>query len=340
MILARPKNHPLPTDSGTIKHIHLAALSALLILFALWLFSGAGEFAAAQDIFGRIVGSITDPSGAAVPNIKVTIINEATQVPRNVTADKNGYYVADELPVGTYAVTVAQQGFKTTTKIGNVLVAGGHLTVDLRLEVGAVTERVEVVAQSVAVNTVSGEISRTVVGKEVQNAALNERNYIQLVTLVPGAALTSFDQTTFTTGQGIAPANINGQRTDSNLVTVDGGYNLDSGSNGTQLNNVGIDFIHEVNIQTSNYSAEYGRSGGASVNVVTKSGGNSFTADCLSSSATTTSILRPRLPRSRNFVSTTLVAKLAGPSLSASCSFSSESRPSGWSCRETAPRRL
>jgi Carboxypeptidase regulatory-like domain len=277
MILLHPENRFATVRCGAIKRqLRLAGVATLTILLAALLFTGAVEFAAAQDIFGRIAGTITDSSGGAIPNAKVAITDEATHVARTLMADKNGYYVADDLRAGTYTVSVEKQGFKTTKEFGNVLESGGHLTVDLRLQVGAVTETVEVVAQAVAVNTVSGEIARTVSGKEVVNAALNERNYIQLVTLVPGAALTSFDQSLFTTGQGIAPANINGQRTDSNLVTVDGGYNLDSGSNGTQLNNVGIDFIHEVNIETSNYSAEYGRSGGASVNVVTRSGGDQY----------------------------------------------------------------
>src|SRR5262249_27366313 len=96
------------------------------------------------------------------------------------------------------------------------------------------------------------------------------------VTLIPGAALTNFDQTTLTTGMSTTAASVNGLRADGNLFTVDGGYNLDSGSNATQLNNVGIDFVREVAVQTSNYAAEYGRNDAASVNVVTKSGGDRF----------------------------------------------------------------
>jgi Carboxypeptidase regulatory-like domain/TonB-dependent Receptor Plug Domain len=277
MILNKWKNYSVQTICRTLRRFRLLAYRVRVVLCAaVVLFAGSVEIAAGQDIFGRIGGTVTDSSGASVANAKVTITNEATRVARVVTADNSGYYVADDLPVGTYTVSAEKQGFKTTKETGDVLEAGGHLTVDLRLEVGAVTETVEVVGQAVAVNTVSGEISRTVEGKEVVNAALNERNYIELITLVPGAALTAFDQTSFTTGQGIAPANINGQRTDGNLMTVDGGYNLDSGSNGTQLNNVGIDFIQQVNIETSNYSAEYGRSAGASVNVVTRSGGDHF----------------------------------------------------------------
>ena len=257
------------TCPGSVKK----AVPCLLLLFT---FLATSTGSRGQDIFGTINGTVIDPTGAAVPGAKVTIINEETKLSRQLNANDNGFYVASDLPVGVYTVIAEHDKFKTTTRKGNTLLAGAHLTVDMALELGAATETVEVNAAAVAINTTSAEISRTVETKELQNVSLNERNYIELITLVPGAALTSFDQTSFTTGQSIAPANINGQRTDGNLITVDGGYNLDSGSNGTQLNNVGIDFIREVNVETSNYSAEYGRSAAASVNVVTRSGGDQF----------------------------------------------------------------
>jgi hypothetical protein len=231
---------------------------------------------AAQDIFGRISGTVTDPTGAVVPHAKITIVNQDTKLRRNTTADDRGFYMVPELPVGVYSVTVEQAGFKTTTVSGNDLVAGARMTVDLALHVGAVNETVEVRSAGETVNTVSGEISRTIDSEQVQHMALNERNYVQLVSLIPGAALTAFDQTALTTGMSTTASSVNGLRADGNLFTVDGGYNMDSGSNATQLDNVGIDFVREVAIQSSNYSAEYGRNDAASVNVVTKSGGNSF----------------------------------------------------------------
>ena len=107
---------------------------------------------------------------------------------------------------------------------------------------------------------------------------LNERHYGQLVTLIPGANLGVLDQTTILTSDlmGTNFANVNGNRADSNQYSVDGGYNLDSGSNVSAFDNVGIDFIQEVDVQASNYSADYGRMAGSQVNVVTKSGTNQF----------------------------------------------------------------
>jgi len=248
-------------------------LSSLVALTVALLLPAA---AMAQDIFGRIAGTVTDPTGAAIPNAKITVTNQETKLARTVTADGRGFYVAPELPAGTYSVTAEEKGFKTVTKAGNDLVAGARLTVDLTLPVGNAAENIEVTAVAETVNTISGEISRTIDSKQVQDMALNERNYVQLISLIPGAALTTFDQTSLTTGMSTTASSVNGLRADGNLFTVDGGYNLDSGSNATQLDNVGIDFVREIAIQTSNYSAEYGRNDAASVNVVTKSGSNNF----------------------------------------------------------------
>src|SRR5580704_10347889 len=278
MTVPPPKYLFLFTVSGTIKRIHLMAFQAIAITFALWLFSGPGQFAAAQDIFGRIAGTITDSSGGAVANAQVMITNEATLIRRNVAADKNGYFAADELPAGTYSVTAEQNGFKTTTKKGNVLAAGGRLTVDLTLVVGAVTEIVTVTATGDTVNTTSGEISTTITEEQVRNLALNQRHYESLVGLVPGAALqgSGTNPAALTANYNNSVADINGQRLDGQNWSVDGGFNLDSGSNNSVFNQVGVDFIQEVDVQSSNYDAEFGRSASATINVVTKSGGEQY----------------------------------------------------------------
>src|SRR6266478_2702449 len=275
---ARPKNHFLSTSCGTIKRFRLAALHALTIAFAVSLLFGVSELAVAQDIFGRIVGTVIDSSGSAVPDAKVSVINEATQISRVVTSEKNGYFVADELPAGTYTVVAEKGGFRKTSKIGNVLSAGGRLTVDLSLEVGAVTETVTVTATGDTVNTTSGEISTTITEQQVQNMALNQRHYESLISLVPGAALqaSGTNPVALTTNYNTSVAVTNGQRGDGQNFSVDGGFNLDSGSNNSTFNQVGIDFIQEVDVQTSNYDAEFGRSASATINVVTRSGGKQY----------------------------------------------------------------
>jgi hypothetical protein len=261
----------------TGKQFRWLALAVFAVMVAAFCLTAFVQPAAAQDVFGRISGTVTDTQGAVIPDATITITNEQRQLSRTLKTDANGFYVADDLPVGLYTVgATAQHGFKAFKRTGNDLTAGARLTVDMKLEVGATTDVVEVNAAGETVNTVSGELARTVDSSQVQTLALNERNYVQLVSLIPGAALTAFDQTALTTGMSVTASSVNGRRADGNNFTVDGGFNMDSGSNATQLNNVGIDFIEEVSIKSSNFSAEYGRNDGASINVVTRSGGDKF----------------------------------------------------------------
>ncbi|HKQ92477.1 MAG TPA: carboxypeptidase regulatory-like domain-containing protein [Blastocatellia bacterium] len=250
----------------------ITTAAALLALIC----SGFSSGLLAQSVTGRISGAVTDAGGALVPGVTVKITNEATQQPRSATTDSNGFYVVTNLPVGAYTLTIEHQGFKKATKTGYSLVADGRLTVDFALEAGAVTESVEVIASTgETVNSTSGEVARVIDRAQVQELALNGRNYLQLTTLIPGAPLLTDDPVALMTDLGVNQP-INGNRGNTNLLTIDGGFNLDSGSNNSQINNIGIDFIQEVKIQTSNFSAEYGRNSGASINVVTRSGGNEF----------------------------------------------------------------
>jgi len=233
--------------------------------------------APAQTVFGRISGTVTDSSGAVIPNATVTIRNNATNLERTAVTDSEGFYTVTNLPVGNYTVSIEQTGFKKSVQSGNVLAADTRLTVNVALEPGSVSETVEVsTTAGETVNTTSGELARVVDRRQVQNLALNGRNYMQLVTLIPGAVILDEDQLALTTSLSISQASINGNRPNYNSLSVDGGFNMDSGSNNSQVNNVGIDFIQEVKIQTSNFSAEYGRNAGAAVNVVTRSGSNDY----------------------------------------------------------------
>jgi hypothetical protein len=247
-------------------------VGAVILLVVLAAVSASG-----QTIFGRISGTVTDSSGAVIPNATVTVTNNATNSERTAVTDGEGFYTVTNLPVGNYTVSVEQSGFKKSVQTGNVLAADTRLTVNVTLEAGSVSETVEVsTTAGETVNTTSGEVARVVDKRQVQNLALNGRNYMQLVTLIPGAAILDEDQLALTTSLSISQAAINGNRPNYNSLSVDGGFNMDSGSNNSQVNNVGIDFIQEVKIQTSNFSAEYGRNAGASINVVTRSGGNAY----------------------------------------------------------------
>ena len=229
-----------------------------------------------QNSNGRISGTVSDSSGAVVPHAAVTITNQDTRLTWKAITDNAGYYVVTSLPVGTYNVQVQARGMRKAEKTGYDLADGASISADFKLEVGAVTESVTVTMHGESVNTVSGELAYTIDSEQVRDLALNGRNYMELVTLMPGVVVTSLDQMGTTTSLSVTNQSINGNRSDTNHLAVDGGMNLDSGSNGSQVNNVGIDFIQQVRVQTSAFSAQHGRNSGANINVVTKGGGQAY----------------------------------------------------------------
>jgi hypothetical protein len=233
--------------------------------------------ASAQTSFGRISGTVTDASGAAVPGATVTVTNAATQTSRNASTDSNGFYAVTNLAIGQYTASVSVKGFRKEEQTDLNVVADAHVTADFHLTVGDISQSVEVVAKSAEqINTDSGEMSKTIDQKEVSNLALNGGNYIELLTLVPGTVVTNPDQFSVTTSLTATNQNINGNRSDTQNLTVDGAFNLVAGSNGSLMNNVNSTFIQEVKVQTSNFSAEYGRNSGVAFNVVTKNGTDQF----------------------------------------------------------------
>src|SRR6266571_3815163 len=254
-------------NNSASQNFSVTRIAALLLLMVCGSLTIQG-----QTNFGRVSGSVKDSNGGAIPNANVTITNVATNLVRTATTDDEGFYTATNLPVGTYTILVARDRFKKAQQAGVVLTADARLTQDMTLDVGQLTETVQVTTGiGETVNTTSGEVARVVDQRQVQDLALNGRNYMQLPTLIPGAVILDEDQLALTTSLSISQAAINGNRPNYNSLTVDGGFNMDSGSNNSQINNVGIDFIQEVKIQTSNFSAEYGRNAGASINVVTRS---------------------------------------------------------------------
>lgn len=231
----------------------------------------------AQTFFGQIAGNVTDSTGSVVPGATITITNVNTHAARTVTSDTSGFYIATNLPIGPYTVAITQNGFRGETRSGINVSADSHLTADFQLQVGSTTESVTVSAVAgETLNTTSGELSHIIDSKQVQNLALNGRNYTQLMTLIPGAVVTNPDIFSVTTSLAAGNQTINGNRADSGNLTVDGAFNMVAGSNTSLMNNVGADFIQEVKIDTSNFSAEYGRTSGPAFNIVTKGGTDQF----------------------------------------------------------------
>lgn len=261
----------------SLNHLYSARTRWFSVCITMLLLAGISLSVSGQTIVGRISGTVKDESGAVIPNASITATNKATGLARTATTDGSGFYTITNLPVGTYGLAVEQTGFKRAVQPDNPLTADARLTIDFTLEAGEVAETVQVTTTAgETVNVTSGEVARIIDSQQVQNLALNGRNYIQLLSLVPGVALLNDDQLELSTSLATGQQSINGNRGQTNNMTVDGGTNLQSGSNASQINNVGIDFIQEVKIQTANFSAEYGRNSGAQINVVTRSGGNEF----------------------------------------------------------------
>ena len=236
-----------------------------------------GGVAGAQTNTGQISGTVKDSQGGVLPGVTVTVTNTDTGITWTEVTSATGTYTVTNLPVGNYKVNAEIEGFRKAERTGFALTADGRITADFSLGVGGLTEAVEVTAvRGETVNRTSGEIARVIDSSQIQDVALSGRNYLELASLIPGAVQLDDDQMAVTTGLGTGGTVINGNRGNSNNLTVDGGFNLDAGSNGSMINNVGIDFIEQVAIQTSNFSADKGRNAGASVNVVTKSGTNRF----------------------------------------------------------------
>ncbi len=245
----------------------LAVLVALLSTAPAW----------AQTITGRIDGRVTDSSGAVLPGATISIVNTGTGLTITQVTDDNGIYTATNLPVGNYTVSAELEGFRRAQRTGVQLSADGRLSTDFTLGVGQLSESVQVQAVTgEAVNRTSGEVARTIDQTQIRDLAFNGRNYLELASLIPGAVATDFDPLALATSLSVTGQSINGNRTNTNNLTIDGTSNVDSGSNGSQVNNVSLSFIEEVKLQTSNFSAELGRNSGAAINVVTRSGTNSL----------------------------------------------------------------
>ncbi|HYT19858.1 MAG TPA: TonB-dependent receptor [Candidatus Polarisedimenticolia bacterium] len=255
----------------------LFVLLLVLGLCAVW----CGR-AAAQEVTGSILGTVTDSKGGVVPNAKVTITNTDRQVVvRTLTTDDRGQYVAPLLPIGQYSVTVEIAGFKKLTQSGVTLNVNDKLPLNFKLEVGAVSETVSVEADALHVDTQSVVPTGLITGTQMRELSLGTRNYEQLVSLMPGVSMGNLNQLYIGNSlpSGLAATvsfSINGQRNGSNYWTIDGIDNVDRGSNLTLSNFPSVDAISEFKVLRSEYDAEFGRAGGGIINVATKSGGNTF----------------------------------------------------------------
>src|SRR5580693_4436241 len=233
----------------------------------------------AQDT-ASITGTVTDPTGAAIPGAQVTLTSVEHGINRAATSNSTGDYLFAALPIGSYNLTVVASGFKRFQAAGIVVRVAQKSRVDVAMQVGAASTEVTVQGTAVTqVETQSSDLGGTVTGKEISQLELNGRNFTQLITLVPGVSNQTGQDEAGVGVSGNVSFSVNGGRTEYNAWEMDGGDAMDNGSNTTLNVYPSIDAIAEFKVLTSNYGAQYGRNGSGTVEVETKSGTSNFHGD-------------------------------------------------------------
>ena len=226
----------------------------------------------------EIAGLVQDSTGAVAPGVTVTVLNTGTHFSRSGRSNQSGYYVVSNLPIGAYEVSAEAQGFKKFIRTNVVLTVDAKLTVNIPLEVGNLTESVTVQSEAAQVESSTGELGRLVTGEQATQIQLNGRNFVQLLQLLPGVSTTYSSGFNLFGGFGsnMSSQSVNGGRQDTFSWNLDGADNKDNGGGGNNFVNVTPDAIAEFKVLTANYSAEYGNSSGAVVNIALKSGTREF----------------------------------------------------------------
>ena len=246
-------------------------VSTLMLTF-LFLCALKGQ---AQNISGQISGRVLDPQGSAVPDATVTVTDVSKKTAVGTKTNEQGDFVLPGLQPGTYDLRVEARGFKRLDRPTIPLDANDKLALGaLTLEVGALTEAVEVSAEIALLQTESTERSATIVGKQMENIEVNGRNPLDLAKLIPGVVSTA----NFSVGGvgGLSGIQVNGNRGTENQLTINGIGDIDTGANGSQNVTISLDSMAEFKILTGTYQAEYGRNAGAQIAMVTKSGTSEF----------------------------------------------------------------
>ena len=254
----------------------------LLGAILLWLIAGLSPMSA-QVTTATILGTVTDSTGAIVPGVRITIRNVETGISRAVTTDEQGRYRATQLAVGHYEVAAEAAGFQTLVRSGIELTVGREATLDLTLQVGAVSESVTVTGEAPLIESTKAEVAGLVSEKQMSDLPLNGRSYANLATIQAGVIAD------FHTGSNIERGgqafvalgpkiSINGARPNQAMYLLDGTeinslrYNNIPGSMAGQL--LGVEAVREFTILKNNYGAQYGRGVGGIMNAVTRAGTN------------------------------------------------------------------
>ncbi len=255
-------------------------ISVYVCFFAMCALMGwSGTICQAQTDQGAITGFVQDPTGAMIPNAKITVTDVDTGLKRQASTNAGGVYVVSPLKIGNYTVTASASGFKTVTRENLHLNAAQRLGVNLTLPTGAVTQTVTVTSASPILQTGSGAVSQTIQTRTINNTPLNGRNWVYIAQLTPGVTPTLGN----TRGNGTGDFVANGQNAEQNNFILDG---VDNNTNLVDyLNGASYvirpppDALSEFSLETSNYSAQFGHSAGGVMNVSIKSGTNHVHGD-------------------------------------------------------------
>src|SRR5271169_3647681 len=239
------------------------------LLLLVLLLAGLPFRASAQN--ATIVGTVTDPSGSVIANVKITITHTETGQVSPLTTNDAGQYVAVDLPIGHYNIKAEAAGFKVAEQKGLVLQVGDRTRVDFQMVLGAAAETVTVEANAVRVQSDSGEVSNVIDEQQMSQIAVNGRSIYQLAALAPGAS-SQINGYVNTPVGGCASVEFNGMRQNHNIYLLDGGEDDDRGGAGGMSIAPSSDAIAEFRALTSNYSADYGLSSAGTMTMVLKSG--------------------------------------------------------------------
>jgi outer membrane receptor protein involved in Fe transport len=253
----------------------LSGLNRALLLCASLALAASAVFTQSQATSGNIEGRVLDPNGAAVPGVSVTATNAQTGFEKTATSDDEGNYRLILLPPGTYRVVASgAQGFQATTLENAVVTVGGQTTLDINLGVSGANTTVDVSAEAPVVETTRTSVATTVNERDIENLPVSGRNYLDFATLTPGVVRDPSRQGDLSVG---------GQKGTLNSLQVDGADNNNTFF-GQAFGRTGVrppyqfseESVKEFQVNQNGFSAEFGRAGGAVINVVTKSGTNDF----------------------------------------------------------------
>ena len=269
----RSKVTCVETRSNSFKIINLKYLAILILLLA-----GLPFLAAAQE--ATIVGTVTDPSGGVVPNVKITITNVETGRATTASSNDSGQFAMPGLPIGRYDVKAESPtaGFKVEETKGIILNVNDRVRVDFQMKLGTAAETISVESSAISVQSDSSEQSNLISGTQISQLATNGRSIYTYVTLTTGASNLMPDFQAPTPVGANSNISFNGNRPGHNLYLLDGGENSDRGGAGSSSTMPSVDAIAETQTLTSNYSADYGLSSGGTISTAVKSGTKMFHA--------------------------------------------------------------